>query len=226
MTIGGTVNKTALGLVILLVGGGLDLEPRRRRPARRRLTMVGVIGGFVIALVTVFKRTGRRTRRRSTPRSRAWRSAGSRLCSRRRYPGIVSQAVFLTFGTLGALLLAYRSGLIQATENFKLGVFAATGGIVLVYLVGFVMSFFGASIPLIHASGTRRHRLQPGRGRRRGAEPGARLRLHRAGRRAAARRSTWSGTAPSACWSRWCGCTSRCCACSPSCKTAANRAGC
>ena len=50
------------------------------------------------------------------------------------YPGIVSQAVFLTFGTLGALLLAYRSGLIKATENFKLGVFAATGGIALLYL--------------------------------------------------------------------------------------------
>ena len=62
--------------------------------------------------------------------------------------------MFLTFGTLGALLLAYRSGLIKATENFKLGVFAATGGIALVYLIGFVMSFFGAGIPLIHGSGT------------------------------------------------------------------------
>src|SRR5678816_3167672 len=55
-----------------------------------------------------------------------------------RYPGIVSQAVFLTFGTLGALLVAYRSGVIRATENFKLGVVAATGGIALLYLVSFV----------------------------------------------------------------------------------------
>ena len=50
-----------------------------------------------------------------------------------RFPGIVMQAAGLTFGTLGALLLAYRSGLIKATENFKLGVFAATGGIALLY---------------------------------------------------------------------------------------------
>jgi uncharacterized YccA/Bax inhibitor family protein len=70
------------------------------------------------------------------------------------YPGIVSQAVFLTFGTLGALLIAYRSGWIRATENFKLGVFAATGGIFVVYLLGFVLSFFGVGIPLIHSSGT------------------------------------------------------------------------
>jgi uncharacterized YccA/Bax inhibitor family protein len=62
--------------------------------------------------------------------------------------------VFLTFGTLGALLLAYRSGWIKATENFKLGVFAATGGIFFIYLIGFVMSLFGASIPLVHSSGT------------------------------------------------------------------------
>jgi uncharacterized YccA/Bax inhibitor family protein len=44
------------------------------------------------------------------------------------YPGIVANAIGLTFGILVALLLAYRSGLIRATENFKLGVFAATGG--------------------------------------------------------------------------------------------------
>ena len=70
-----------------------------------------------------------------------------------RYPGIVSQAVFLTFGTLAALLIAYRSGWIKATENFKLGVVAATGGIFFVYLISFVLSFFGVSIPLIHGSG-------------------------------------------------------------------------
>jgi uncharacterized YccA/Bax inhibitor family protein len=70
------------------------------------------------------------------------------------YPGIVSQAVFLTFGTLAALLFAYRSGLVKATENFKLGIVAATGGIALVYLLSFILGFFGMSVPLIHSSGT------------------------------------------------------------------------
>jgi len=70
------------------------------------------------------------------------------------YPGIVIQAVALTFGTLFGLLMAYRSGLIKATENFKLGVVAATGSIFLIYLVGFVLGFFGIAIPYIHQSGT------------------------------------------------------------------------
>jgi uncharacterized YccA/Bax inhibitor family protein len=70
------------------------------------------------------------------------------------FPGIVLQAVLLTFGTLATLLLAYQSGLIKATENFKLGVTAATGGIMMIYLINFAMSFFGSGIPYIHESGT------------------------------------------------------------------------
>ena len=69
------------------------------------------------------------------------------------FPGIVIQAVVLTFGTLFALLAAYKSKLIKPTENFKLGVTAATGGIALVYIVSMVMGFWGRSIPLIHKGG-------------------------------------------------------------------------
>jgi uncharacterized YccA/Bax inhibitor family protein len=68
-------------------------------------------------------------------------------------PGIVVKAVALTFGTLICLLAAYRSGLIKATENFKLGVVAATGGIFLLYLVNIVIGFFGHSIGFIHEGG-------------------------------------------------------------------------
>ena len=70
------------------------------------------------------------------------------------YPGIVSQAIFITFGILGSLLLAYKSGFIKPTENFKLGVTAATGGIAFIYLISWIMSFWGGSIPLIHSSST------------------------------------------------------------------------
>ena len=66
------------------------------------------------------------------------------------YPGVVPQAAGLTFGILFALLAAYRSGLIKATENFKLGVCAATGGICLVYLASFVLGMFGVTVPFLH----------------------------------------------------------------------------
>jgi len=71
-----------------------------------------------------------------------------------RFPGIVIQAVGLTFGTLFIMLLAYRSGLIHVTDKFRMGVVAATGGIALLYLATIVLGFFGASVPYIHDSGT------------------------------------------------------------------------
>jgi uncharacterized YccA/Bax inhibitor family protein len=70
-----------------------------------------------------------------------------------RFPGIVIQAVALTAGTLLCLLLAYRSGLIRATENFKLGIVAATGAIAMIYLTSFILGFFGVRIPFIHENG-------------------------------------------------------------------------
>ena len=70
-----------------------------------------------------------------------------------RSDGIVLQAVLLTFDTLFALLFAYRSGLIKATGNFRLGVVAATGGTALVYLAPLVPGLFNINIPFIHDSG-------------------------------------------------------------------------
>ena len=69
------------------------------------------------------------------------------------YPGVAIQAVLLTCGTFICLLLAYRSGLIKATENFKLGIVAATGAIGLIYLASFILGMFHIQIPLIHDNG-------------------------------------------------------------------------
>jgi uncharacterized YccA/Bax inhibitor family protein len=154
MTIEGTVNKTAISLVILLAAATWTWNMGLTDPRVSGLLMLGVIGGFVTALVTVFKQSWAAF---TTPAYAAFEGlalGGISAAAESRFPGIASQAIFLTFGTLGALLLAYRSGLIRATDKFKLGVAAATGGIALVYLIGFLMSFFGAGIPLIHGNGT------------------------------------------------------------------------
>jgi uncharacterized YccA/Bax inhibitor family protein len=153
MTIQGTVNKTVLALIILVAAAAYTWNLGVGDPRVPVFVMVGVIGGLVAAMATIFKQTWAPT---TTPIYAACEGlalGGISVVFEARYPGLVSQAVFLTFGTLGALLLAYRSGVIRATENFKLGVVAATGGIALVYLVSFVLSFFGARIPLIHSSG-------------------------------------------------------------------------
>jgi uncharacterized YccA/Bax inhibitor family protein len=153
MTIGGTVNKTALSLFILLIAASYIWNRGPADPALPVWMIGGVIGGLIVAIATAFKKTWAPV---TTPLYAAFEGValgGISVIMESQYPGIVSQAVFLTFGTLAALLLAYRSGLVKATENFKLGIFAATGGIALLYLASFVLGFFGMSVPLIHSSG-------------------------------------------------------------------------
>ena len=158
MTITGTVNRT--GFLVLLVMAAAYFSWKQSLPspgttaiAPNPLIFIGLIGGFILALITIFKKTWAPITAPVYAIFEGLLLGGISAMFELRFPGIVTQAVFGTLGTLFALLLAYRSGLIKATENFKLGVFAATGGIALVYLISMVMGFFGTSIPFIHESG-------------------------------------------------------------------------
>lgn len=68
------------------------------------------------------------------------------------YPGIVFQAAGLTIAILAALLGLYRSGKIRVTENFKLAVGAAMGGVFLFYMAALVVGLFGVHMPLINSN--------------------------------------------------------------------------
>ncbi|MDP6168949.1 MAG: Bax inhibitor-1/YccA family protein [Candidatus Marinimicrobia bacterium] len=150
MTLSGTVNKTAISLILVTLSAGYSWT----NPAMHGLVIPAAIVGFILALVTVFKPTmGHITVPAYAVVQGVFLGVISMVFNAQ-YPGIVVQAVFLTFGTLGALLLAYMSGLIKATENFKLGVVAATGGIALLYVINMVMSFFGSNISVISSNDT------------------------------------------------------------------------
>lgn len=153
MTINGTVNKTfmMLGLLVLssawVWGKVMALEPVGA------YLMIGAFGGLIVAVITMFKQQWAPMTAPIYAALEGLFIGGISAMVEAQYPGIVIQAISLTFGTLFCLLVAYRSGMIRATENFKLGVAAATGGIFLVYLVTMILGFFGVGIPFIHGSG-------------------------------------------------------------------------
>lgn len=157
MTIGGTVNKVGILLVLMLIPAAYMWNKVLNAwdpSAAMGTAMLGALGAFVFALITIFKKTWAPV---TAPMYAVLEGLFLGAISgvfHQKYPGIAMQAIALTIGTLFTLLLAYRSGIIRATENFKLGVVAATGGIAMLYLVNIVMGFFGASIPFIHESGT------------------------------------------------------------------------
>jgi uncharacterized YccA/Bax inhibitor family protein len=145
MTINGTVNKTAISLFLLVGTGYLTFNTMNTV-----LLIACGIGGFIVALTTVFRKHWAPITVPIYAILEGGMLGGISFMYNSMYDGIVTNAIFLTLGILLSLLMAYRSGLIKPSENFKLGVAAATGGIAIVYLINFVMGFFGSGMGIMN----------------------------------------------------------------------------
>ena len=141
MTINGTVNKTVISLFLLVCTGYLTFNTMNTV-----LLIACGIGGFIVALITVFRKHWAPITVPIYAILEGGMLGGISFMYNSMYDGIVTNAIFLTLGILLSLLMAYRSGLIKPSENFKLGVAAATGGIAIVYLINFVMGIFGSGM--------------------------------------------------------------------------------
>ena len=147
MTLDGTVNKTAISLAILLFAAYYTYSN-----AIMDYVFIGFGGGIIVALITIFKKEWSPI---TVPiyavLEGLFLGGFSKRFGDMFEPGIVPQAVCLTLGILIALLFAYKTKIIKATENFKLGVFAATAGIGVVYLINLLASLFGSGgLPIMY----------------------------------------------------------------------------
>jgi uncharacterized YccA/Bax inhibitor family protein len=152
MTINGTVNKSFITLAILLGGAfaswAMYMDGQNVMP----YAIGGAIAGFVLALIISFVP---RTAPFLVPLYAAFEGlflGGLSASYETLYNGITMQAALLTMCVFLALLFAYRMRLIKATRNFRLMVFSATAGIALMYLVSFILGFFGLSVPFLHSN--------------------------------------------------------------------------
>jgi uncharacterized YccA/Bax inhibitor family protein len=156
MTLQGTVNKTGL-LLLCVVATAAWTWGLSRSPAPEVVypwMIGGLIGGFVVALVTIFKKNWSPFTAPIYALLEGLALGGISAIFEKMYPGVAIQAVGLTLGTLFVMLLAYKTGMIRATQSFKIGVIAATGGIAVFYLVEMVLSmFFHINVPAINGSG-------------------------------------------------------------------------
>jgi uncharacterized YccA/Bax inhibitor family protein len=156
MTIEGTINRTGILLLCVLATAFFTWNQffTSRDPAVvMPYILIGAFGGFIMAMVTIFKKEWSGVTAPIYALLEGLFLGAISATLEVRYPGIAIQAVALTFGTCFCLLLAYRSGLIRATQKFTLGIVAATGGIALIYLVSMVIGFFGIQIPFIFGNG-------------------------------------------------------------------------
>jgi uncharacterized YccA/Bax inhibitor family protein len=160
MTVSGTVNKTGL-LAICVVATAVFTwnrflnagDPEVAVSSVVPLLLLGAIGGFIMAMVTIFKKQWAPVTAPIYALLEGLVLGGISAMTELRFPGIPMQAVGLTFGTLVALLLVYRAGIIKVTDNFRMGVVAATGGIALFYVGTMIMGFFGVRFPSVFGAG-------------------------------------------------------------------------
>jgi uncharacterized YccA/Bax inhibitor family protein len=145
MTIQGTVDKTGISLALLVFSGYFAYVPNGLM-----YMIIGGLGGFIVALVTIYKKTWAPITVPLYAMLEGLLLGSISYMYGQMFEGIVLNAIILTVSILVSLLLVYKSGYIKVTENFKLGVFAATGGIFLVYLFSFFASFFGVNFSFLN----------------------------------------------------------------------------
>ena len=161
MTVNGTVNKTALMLLIVIAAAifvwnkffaAIQVNPEDGAAAVMPWVIGGGIGGLIAALVTAFRPKSAGI---SAPIYAVFEGlllGGISAIFEAKFPGVVMRAVALTLAVFFAMLFLYRSGIIKVTKKLQMGIFAATAGIAVVYLVSFIGGFFGMEFSFLHGN--------------------------------------------------------------------------
>jgi uncharacterized YccA/Bax inhibitor family protein len=150
MTIQGTINKTLILLALVIVSAALVWE---NYSVVLPLLLPAMIGGLVVAVITIFRQEWSPFTAPIYAVLEGVILGGISGFMNVMYPGIVVQAVALTFGVFFLLLIVFSTRLIRVTEKFRLVVIGATGAIALLYLADIVLGFFGRPVGFIHESG-------------------------------------------------------------------------
>ena len=157
MTINGTMRKFGLMLVMLIGAASFTWGLYYKDYDVMPIAIGAAIAGFIVALVIIFKKTW------APYLALAYSllqglflgaiSAVFDEIFKVNYPGIVLQAVMLTFGVAASMYALYYFRIVQATPTFKKVAIGATMAIALFYVVAMVMNMFGAQMPYLHSNG-------------------------------------------------------------------------
>lgn len=151
MTISGTTNKALALTAICFTAAIMSWEYFKINPQSIGLvTIGGGVIGLVLFFIMMFKPTWSPVLSSLYAIVQGAAVGGLSLMMDQQFPGIVPQAVMLTFGDLAVMLFLYRTGIIKVTNKLRMGVMAAGGAIFLIYMADIIMGFFGSGMPIIH----------------------------------------------------------------------------
>lgn len=147
MTLNGTVNKTLLLFLLLLITGSFSWRMTLAGSINPMLLIWGgAIGGLVVAIITVMKPEKSPVTAPIYALLEGLFVGSISAFYSKFYSGIVIQAVGLTLSILFVMLILYRTGVIKATPKFKKGIIIATGGVALFYILNIIAGAFGSGV--------------------------------------------------------------------------------
>lgn len=155
MTISGTVNKTIILLFLTIISSYITWQTfisNNDFHGVKNITLIGAIVGAFFGFFIAFNKdlSGRLAPIYAIAEGLSL--GGLSVIMEKAFPGIVLESLFLTFSIFMVLLIIYKVGIIKVTENCKLVIASATGGVVVYYLTALIMNFFNVNMPLIHES--------------------------------------------------------------------------
>lgn len=150
MTLNGTIAKMGFLLLMVMAAAIYAWGAPAREQNVMPFLLVGGIGGFILALVIIFKKEWAPYLAPAYALAEGLFLGVISVMYANLYQGIVLQAVGLTFGTFFAMLVLYRTGVLRATERFRSIVITATMGIAVFYLLAWVLRMFNIDIPFLH----------------------------------------------------------------------------
>jgi len=151
MTAQGAVRKTGVLLGVTILSAAFTWTSGFGASSLMPLALLSGIGGLVLVMLSSFKpHLSSMTAPAYAVLQGLFLGAFSSMINFS-YPGLPFQAVGLTFAVLFMMLGLYQSGTIKVTEKFRLGVIAATGGLLLFYLATWILSFFGVNMSFMYS---------------------------------------------------------------------------
>lgn len=119
-------------------------------PSVYGMALAGVLGGFVVAMVTIFNKQWSPVLAPIYAGLEGLALGAISAGFEARYPGIVMESVAATFTILFVMGAVYSTGLIKPSRNFVLGLLVCMFGLLAFYLVDLVLMFFGSYVSVVH----------------------------------------------------------------------------
>ena len=154
MTVRGSITATAVLFVLLLISATAGWIATEASPQGQvqfpTLAIIGVMVGFVAVIALYFKPRLAKILGPIYALAQGFFVGSISKIYNEQWDGIVVQAAGATLAVFAVMLVLYRTRIIKVTNRFRKIVIGATLGVMLLYLVSFVLNLFGGGVSFIN----------------------------------------------------------------------------